>query len=220
MPQVNRRAPEPIIEEWIQGTPSSLEQERGKVVLIEVFQVNCPGCFLSGLPEAIGIYEKFKQTPVVVWGLATAFEDFDKNSRANLEKLLTDGEVIGETLARLGQLNLLQLNRLSYRIPFPVAWDKLEPNFAGSGAEEVQKIIYRDFPTFGGVDPFHQRAIWSQVEEYLRQKTQVARTFELYGLQGTPSAILIDKKGNLRWKLFGSGLGLENYVEALLKEKE
>jgi hypothetical protein len=39
---------------------------------------------------------------------------------------------------------------------------------------------------------------------YLRQKQFSAKTFEEYGLQGTPSAILIDKKDILRQTVFGS----------------
>jgi hypothetical protein len=49
----------------------------GNVVVIEVFQVNCPGCFLYGIPQAISIYEKYKDKNVKVLGVATAFEDYD-----------------------------------------------------------------------------------------------------------------------------------------------
>ncbi len=37
-------------------------------------------------------------------------------------------------------------------------------------------------------------------------------------VQGTPSSIIIDKQGIVRHKLFGSGLGLEKYIEPLLNE--
>jgi hypothetical protein len=30
-----------------------------KVVLVEAFQVNCPGCFFYALPQAISLYEKY-----------------------------------------------------------------------------------------------------------------------------------------------------------------
>jgi len=51
---------------------------------------------------------------------------------------------------------------------------------------------------------------------YLKQKKFEAKTFEAYQLKGTPSTLLIDHKGILRGKWFGSGYGLEKEVEKLL----
>jgi len=96
------------------------------VVIVEVFQVNCPGCFLYGIPEAINIYNKFKDDGVRVWGVATAFEDFDKNTLENLKLLLETGEVIGDTKQSLVQYGKLDDNKLNYKIPFPVATDSLK----------------------------------------------------------------------------------------------
>ena len=69
----------------------------GNVVLVEVFQVNCPGCFTNGIPQAIDLHIKYYHDGLRVLGVATAFEDFDKNTSDNLKLLLTSGEVIGET---------------------------------------------------------------------------------------------------------------------------
>ena len=60
--------------------PTNIDKLAGNVVVVEVFQVNCPGCFLYGLPQAISLYEKFKDKNVKVLGVATAFEDYDKNT--------------------------------------------------------------------------------------------------------------------------------------------
>jgi len=46
MPQVNEPAPNLFVDEWVQGEPSDIDREQGNVLLIEVFQVNCPGCFI------------------------------------------------------------------------------------------------------------------------------------------------------------------------------
>jgi glutathione peroxidase-family protein len=73
MSRVNEKVPELTVDSWVQGEPSSIAQEKGKVVLIEVFQVNCPGCFMHGFSEVIEIYNKYQGQPLVVWGLATAF---------------------------------------------------------------------------------------------------------------------------------------------------
>ena len=49
-------APELITEEWLNThTPISLQELRGKVVVIEAFQMLCPGCVLYGIPQAVRI---------------------------------------------------------------------------------------------------------------------------------------------------------------------
>ena len=45
-----------------------------------------------------------------------------------------------------------------------------------------------------------------------------AISFETYGLMGTPSSLLIDKKGVLRYKIFGAGQELDQKIESLLGE--
>jgi hypothetical protein len=218
MPRVNEKAPELVVDSWVQGEPSSIAQETGKVILIEVFQVNCPGCFIHGFPEVIEIYNKYQGQPLVVWGLATAFEDFDKNNLENLKALLRTGEVIGETLEAMNRSALLNFNRLEYPISFPVAWDKLVKNTEDISEENVQKIIRRDIDQYDSLPAKTREMITQQVKTYLKQKIYSAQTFEAYELRGTPSSILIDKKGILRHSLFGSGQGLEEKVKLLLNE--
>ena len=91
------KAPNLQVSTWVQGKPTNIDNEKGNVVLVEVFQVNCPGCFLYSIPETIDIYRKYNDKGLTVLGIATAFEDFDKNNLENLQKLLSTGEVIGET---------------------------------------------------------------------------------------------------------------------------
>ena len=147
MLQVDIQAPNLLVEEWVQGNPSNIDRERGKVILIEFFQVNCPGCFILGFPEVLEIHQKFQDRPLLIWGLATAFENFDKNNLQNLKKLLSTGEVIGDTFAMLSERGLLNFNRLKYGIPFPVAWDKIV-EFEENLDVRAQKIIARDFQNF------------------------------------------------------------------------
>lgn len=218
MSKVNEKAPELTVNCWVQGEPSCIKKENGKVVLIKVFQVNCPGCFIHGFPEIIDIYNKYRDQPLAVWGLATAFEDFDKNNLENLNKLLSSGEVIGDTLATMTQANLLNYNRLQYEIPFPVAWDKLEKNSEEISPDRIQKIIRRDIDQFDSLPDKTQTLIANQAKAYLQKKKYDALTFEAYGLRGTPSTIVIDKKGVLRHKLFGSKQGLDENLKLLLNE--
>ena len=105
--KIGAKAPNLKLSTWVQGRTTNIDEEKGNVVLVEVFQVNCPGCFLNGIPEAIDIYNKFKDRGVTVLAVATAFEDFDKNNIENLLKLVGTGEVIGETYRALAQHDFL-----------------------------------------------------------------------------------------------------------------
>ena len=40
MPQINEPAPDLDISEWVQGKPSNIGQEKGRNIVIIVFQVN------------------------------------------------------------------------------------------------------------------------------------------------------------------------------------
>ena len=218
MPVVNEPAPNIHVAEWVQGDSSNIDQERGQVILIEVFQVNCPGCFIGALPEVIQTYMTFKGKPLTVWGLATAFEDYHLNTLDNLKKLVDTGEVVGETMAMLSERDMLSMGRLQYFMPFPVAMDQIEKRTGGVKEHEVQRWIDRDFPDFEEMPELHRKQIEMQIREYLQKREYDALTFDQYGLQGTPSTIIIDKKGVIRYKLFGSNLKLEELIEPLLNE--
>ncbi len=99
--EIGSKAPNLQLSKWVQGTPTNIDKLAGNVVVIEVFQVNCPGCFLYGIPQANSLYEKFKDKNVKVLGVATAFEDYDKNTLQNLELLVSENQVIGETFKTL-----------------------------------------------------------------------------------------------------------------------
>ena len=200
------------------GEPSNIDRQSGRVILIEVFQVNCPGCFLYGFPEVISLYTQLKEKGLVVWGLATAFEDFEFNSLKNLRRLLGKGETVGKTKDRLLIENQLVEGRLSYQIPFPVAFDNIIPNNDRCSQMMAQKLINRDFPNFDQFPEFQRKMILEQVIVYLKNKSYIALTFDRYNLLGTPSTLLIDKKGVLRRKWFGSGHNIKSEIETLLKE--
>lgn len=218
MPQISELAPDLNIAEWVQGEPSNISMERGKIIVIKVFQVNCPGCFSVGFPEILESYKKFCDDSVIFWGLATAFEDFQINNYENLKKLLNHGEVVGETLYALSGQGMLEDNHLSYKIPFPVAWDNIIPTKPSEANEAAKKMIERDFPDLSQLPEYAQKQITEQVMTYYIKKKFTAETFENYQLQGTPSTIIIDKEGRLRGKWFGSGFGLEKEIEHLLTE--
>ena len=212
-------APELKVSEWVQGGPISLKDYQGKVVVVEVFQVNCPGCFIYGIPEAIDTYQKYKNNDVVVLGLATAFEDFDKNTLENLKLLLQESKVIGETLTTLSYQNkLLNEGKLSYNIPFPVGMDMLLKERVPIEGKRIMEFVNANILDF---ELYHQKdkdQIISRVKSYLETKPYSPVTFEEYSLKGTPSTIFIDKKGILRESAFGSTGLMATTVEKLLSE--
>jgi thiol-disulfide isomerase/thioredoxin len=212
-------APELKVSEWVQGGPISLKDYQGKVVVVEVFQVNCPGCFIYGIPEAIDTYQKYKNNDVVVLGLATAFEDFDKNTLENLKLLLQESKVIGETLTTLSYQNkLLNEGKLSYNIPFPVGMDMLLKERVPIEGKRIMEFVNANVLDF---ELYHQKdkdQIISRVKSYLETKPYSPVTFEEYSLKGTPSTIFIDKKGIFRESAFGSTGLMATTVEKLLSE--
>lgn len=212
-------APELKVSEWVQGGPINLKDYQGKVVVVEVFQVNCPGCFIYGIPEAIDTFQKYKNNDVIVLGLATAFEDFDKNTLENLKLLLKENKVIGETLTTLTyQSKLLNEGKLSYSIPFPVGMDMLVKEKLPIEEKRIMEFVNANVPDF---DLYHQKdkeQIISRVKSYLETKPYSPLTFEEYSLRGTPSSMFIDKKGILRETTFGSTGLMATTVEKLLSE--
>ncbi len=213
---IGDKAPNLKVSQWVQGLPTNIDQEKGKVILVEVFQVNCPGCFLYGIPEAIRIYNKYKDDGLRVLGLSTAFEDFDKNTLANLILLVKEGIVIGETLKALREQRLLtSSNRLPYKIPFPIAMDNLRK------AEELThdkiiEFINDHLPEYKLYDEYKQRIIFDQVADYLKRREYIPETFDEYGLHGTPSSIVIDRDGIVRHISFGYDNLLESIIETLI----
>lgn len=204
---------------WVQGGPLSLNDLIGSVVLIEVFQVNCPGCFIYSLPRAVDLYERYHQQGLVVIGLATAFEDYDKNTLENLQKLVTTGEVIGETYKALNQYNLLSQGKLSWKIPFAVGMDRVVAETEPVTEERVLQYAQKFLPDFDKFSDEQKKTVLQQVRRYMEQKSMRAETFERFALQGTPSCILFDRKGELKDISFGQIDYKQAMVEHFLAEK-
>jgi peroxiredoxin len=68
-------APELQVSQWLNTPePISLALLRGRVVVLHAFQMLCPGCVSTGLPQASRVHTLFSQKEVVVIGLHTVFE--------------------------------------------------------------------------------------------------------------------------------------------------
>ena len=218
MAVIGEKAPNLKLGKWVQGMDTNFDKEGDNVKLVEVFQVNCPGCFMNSIPEIINIYNKYKGDGLSVMGVATAFEDYDKNTLENLEMLLTTGEVVGDTKQALTQYGQLNDGKLQFKIPYPVAMDSLVNEGGEPSMEKMTAFINQQIPNFESQPEDYKNQIYARVKEYYKSKEFTAETFEMCSLQGTPSTILVDRKGILRDISFGSTANLESMVQKLLNE--
>jgi hypothetical protein len=98
-------APEWQVASWLNAPePLSLAKLRGRVVLVEAFQMLCPGCVSHGLPQAKRAAELFQGTNLAVVGLHAVFEHHEAMGLESLRAFLYE-----------------------YRIRFPVGVDMPGP---------------------------------------------------------------------------------------------
>jgi len=182
------------IQELVQG-----ELVINKVNIAFVFQVNCPGCFIYGIPIMNDLYRSFNDKVGFI-GVATAFEDFEYNNEANLKLLLTDGTLVGET-RKYYDTNYGISNYLD--IPdFPVAFDRILPSEQLLNSENIE-LICNAIPNFVDFSEKEKEILSIKIESYYSQVPVLAATFTLNQLQGTPSFIIFDEKYNILGQYFG-----------------
>lgn len=153
-----RMAPPIQASEWLNTTaPLSLEQLRGRVVVLHAFQMLCPGCVSHGIPQAVELQRTFDPAAVAVIGLHSVFEH---------HAVMTP--------------DALRAFAHEYRLTFPIAIDR---------------------ESEGHPLPLTMRA---------------------YGMQGTPTVVLIDALGRMRARHFGqvSDLVLGAEIGQLLAERQ
>lgn len=151
-----RPAPALYAARWLNAAePLTLDRLRRRVVVIEAFQMLCPGCVSHGLPQARRVRETFSEADVAVLGLHSVFEHHDAQTPTALAAFLHE-----------------------YRIGFPVAVDA---------------------PGEDGGMP---------------------KTMAAFGMQGTPTLVLIDRLGCRRAQHFGhvSDMRLGAEIMALITE--
>ena len=172
----------------------------GNLNLLLVFQVNCPGCFLQAFPIANQLKKDYSSRGLNVLGLSTAFEDFELNTLENTKRLMTQGELTGET-KRI--LNRLGHKKLPLKIQFDVAFDFLEPR----NLKDIDKEAENYCQQIEGFEEAHQDrkdVIHGQLKQYFFDKKYTAFTFDENKLQGTPSWILFDKNFHVLFECFGN----------------
>ena len=87
-------APPLLVDRWF-NTPHdiTLESLRGKVVVVEAFQMLCPGCVSHGIPQVQRIQAAFVSAEVVVLGLHTVFEHHEAMTPVSLAAFLHEYKV-------------------------------------------------------------------------------------------------------------------------------
>lgn len=118
------QAPELQTSHWFNtDAPITLASLIGRVVVIEAFQMLCPGCVSHGLPQAVRVAETFNPDDVCVLGLHTVFEHH----------------------AAQGSVAALAAFLHEYRITFPVAIDA--PGDNGGTPKTMTAYDMRGTPT-------------------------------------------------------------------------
>ncbi len=88
------KAPEWVVSEWINGSGTSLHDLRGKVVVVEFFQLWCPGCNKFSIP----LMKKWTQTfhteieegDLTILSIHTVFEGHDYQTPERLRAFVKE----------------------------------------------------------------------------------------------------------------------------------
>lgn len=88
-PSPDRLALAPRLElevaQWLNHPGFTTEELHGKVVLIEVFQMLCPGCVNHAIPQAKKVHRMIDSSQLQVIGLHSVFEHHEVMTPAALE---------------------------------------------------------------------------------------------------------------------------------------
>jgi hypothetical protein len=121
-------APEWQVSQWFNtAKPLSLGALRGRVIVLEAFQMLCPGCVSHGLPQAQRIRDTFPAGDLSVIGLHTVFEHHAVMTPAALGVFLSE-----------------------YRIAFPVGVDR--PSEQGPIPKTMAAYEMQGTPTLTLID--------------------------------------------------------------------
>jgi len=121
-------APELDVAQWFNvSQPLSLAGLRGRVVVLHAFQMLCPGCVRSGLPQAQRIATLFPAGEVAVIGIHTVFEHHDAMTPVALAAFIHE-----------------------YRLTFPIAVDR--PSDKGSLPATMDAYRMRGTPSLVLID--------------------------------------------------------------------
>jgi AhpC/TSA family len=88
------RPPEITASRWLNSEKKhALKDYKGKVIVVAVCQIACPGSVKFGLPQADRIRKAFTKDEVAVLGLHMAFEKFDEQTPDKVQAFLKDSGI-------------------------------------------------------------------------------------------------------------------------------
>ena len=126
--QTPTQAPELEVSQWFNvPEPLTLAGLRGKVVVLHAFQMLCPGCVQTGLPQAKRIAALFPRSEVEVIGLHTVFEHHSAMTPVSLAAFIHE-----------------------YRLTFPIGVD--QPGEAGPLPRTMASYGMRGTPSLLLID--------------------------------------------------------------------
>jgi len=150
---LHTKAPEWAIEEWVVGPPTSLEDLRGKVVIIDFFQLWCPGCNKFSIPLMGEWEEKYKtqkeQGQIAFISIHTVFEGRDYQNNKRLRKFVKEKAMhhpVGvDLLAKGARLPTTMIRYNTHGTPEMAIIDKQGnirfQHFGGFNPAPVEKLI-------------------------------------------------------------------------------
>lgn len=162
-----------------------------------VFQVNCPGCFIYGIPTVNSLYQEFS-SKLSFLGMSTAFEDYDFNTKDNTKRLLNTGEIVGETKRYFAKQSY---NKFPVDIDFPVAMDAIGDDKFDLNQAALK--ICKTNPSFDQWPKFEQDQLHENVVQYLKSQEKVSLTFTLNQMRGTPTFIVFNSDMEILSHHFG-----------------
>ena len=96
--------------------------------------------------------------------------------------------------------------------------DNLTKSVGEISQDQIMQFIYPQIPDFDSQPEEYKNQIIERVKGHMKSKEYSAETFEKFALQGTPSTILVDRKGILRDVSFGQTRHIESLIQQILNE--
>lgn len=184
-----------------------------RINLAFVFQVNCPGCFMYGIPIVNDLFDKYSNKIGII-GISTCFEDFAFNTEENTIKFLRNGELVGETKKYFAQSSI---EVYPQPIRFAVAFDEVIPPNEIYTNDFVESIS-KQHPNYAIWTQWEKESVRDKIMGYYSKYKYIAKTFAINQLNGTPSFIIFDEKRLIRKNLFGhhSAIEISETIDNLL----
>ncbi len=176
--------------------------------LLFVFQVNCPGCFVHGIPIVNQLVDTFRDR-LPILGLSTAFEDFELNTLENTKAFVQRKKVVGETARYFGRYPEANVPE----VHFPVAFDTLVSGSAFVTEENLKRLIDQN-PYVHALSPRQSVESRQSIKAHYQEQAIVPKSFTLNQLRGTPSFVFFNAQFELVLEHFG-GLELSKLLEWL-----